>query len=162
ESYERLKDFFRWRLVELDRATGFRLCLIDVGNPETSSEFYELARSEAARIGDDEAARLFVQGNPLAGVADTHRVQVMHKLATMLAVSPAEWPCIVFVGAGRFETVARFRLESAWFSTQEARAVLVGSLRDWIANLRLDGSATMRGDRKALAESLAFELEKVR
>jgi hypothetical protein len=161
-SYERLKGFFRWRSVELDKASGFMLFLLDVGNPSVCGEFYKLARAEAARLEDAEAAQLFVDGIPLAGLADTFRLKVMEALATMLAVRPEERPCIVFVGAGKFEPIANFRIEPAWYDTPEARSVLGDALRDWIANLKLDGAAATPGGRAALAGRLESELNQVR
>jgi hypothetical protein len=67
-SYERLKGFFRWRSFELDRASGFELHIIDVGNPGVSGDFYKLSRAEAARIKDAEAEQSFVGWNPPAGL----------------------------------------------------------------------------------------------
>jgi hypothetical protein len=162
DTYEQLKGFFRWRSVELDRASGFELHLIDVGNPAVSGELYKLAQSEAARIDDAEAAQLFVDELQPAERVDAHRLRVMDKLATMLAVRLEERPCIVFAGAGKFEAIATFRIEPAWYSTQEARSVLVDALRDWIANLKLDGSAAMLGGRAALAATLEAELSQLR
>ncbi len=161
-SYEHLKGFFRWRSVELDRASGFMLYLVDVGNPAVSAGLYELVRSEATRIGNAEAAELFVDDPPLAAREDTHRREVMAALATMLAVGPEERPCIVFVGAGRFEALARFKIEPAWYRTPEGRSALGDTLRDWIANPKLDGIAASRGDRAALAGELQSELDQVR
>jgi hypothetical protein len=161
DSYERLKGFFRWRSVELDRAFGFELHLIDVGNPEISREFYDLARAEAARIQDAEAEQLFAENQP-AAVADTHRLRVMDKLATMLAVSPGQRPCIVFVGPGKLEAIATFRLKQAWYSTQEAFTAFGGALKEWIAGLESDGTAAMHGGRAEFAGKLSAELEQLR
>jgi len=156
ESYEHLKGFFRWRSVELDQASGFELHLIDVGNPAVCGELYELARAEAARVGDAEAARLFMDGIEPTAHADTYRQKVMDKLGAMLASSPEERPCIVFAGAGKFEAIATFRIEPAWYASPNARSVLGDALRDWITHLRVDGTAA------TLAETLESELSQLR
>jgi len=150
-SYERLKGFFRWRSFELDRASGFELNLIDVGNPAVCGEFYKLARAQC----DAEAAQSFADEIPPAELEDTYRLKVMRKLATMLAVSPGEWPCIVFAGAGKFETIATFRIEPAWYSTPDARSLFGNALKDWIANLELNAT-------EALAGPLESELSQLR
>jgi hypothetical protein len=158
DSYEQLKGFFRGRSVELDRASGFELHLIDVGNPVISREFYELARAEAARIGDTGAAQMFAETQQ-AENADTHRLRVMDKLAAMLAVSPAQRPCIALVGPGKFETIATFPLEPTWYSTQEALSAFGGALKEWIAELEV---LSLLGGRAALAGELQAELDQLR
>jgi hypothetical protein len=138
DSYESLKGFFRQRSFELDPATGFRLDLIDVGNPEVSAAFYELAG---------------------IAVADEDRLEVMERLATMLGVKPEERPCIVFAGAGKFEVLATFRIDPAWYSTTDALAAFGNALKDWIANLRLTGAFEGRA---GLAGALESELSRLR
>lgn len=161
-SYDPLKGFFRWRDVELDARSGFHLHLVDVANPSVCGELYALARAEAARTGDAAAARLFRDEEPPAEPEDDRRRKLMDTLATMLAVSAAERPCIVFTGAGQFETIATFRLEPTWYSTPEARGALGGVLLEWIAALQLDGSGATDAGRPALAEALRAELGQVR
>lgn len=161
DSYERLKGFFRWRSVELDQASGFELHLIDVGNPEISRDFYVLARAEAARIEDAEAVQLFAETQH-AESADTHRLRVMDKLATMLAVSLGQRPCIVFVGAGKFDAIATFPLEPSWYATPEALSAFGGALKEWIANLELDGTAAMTRGCEELQGQLNAELDQLR
>jgi hypothetical protein len=140
-SYEELKTFFKYRIVELDRASGVKLHILDIGDPDQSGTFYKTMQSPEEREQDVIDGRAFAEAVHATGRTDHVHLHAMSELAKGLALAPGETPCLVFVRPGRFVSLETLPLKREWYSSSDARVRCGRLLEAWLTDLKLDGIA---------------------
>ncbi len=121
---------FMDRTHEFDEASGQRLQVIGIGDPELSGPNFRATRTpeELATAAADAAA--YVEEVVQRGREAFHVVAVARDVATALQISHHALPCVVFVRASDRCTLGVFQIEPAWYRTPIAQRALGHVLED--------------------------------